>query len=80
MSITMKDGRTLSGTELQILQQMQSLAFGADGYTVAQYVDFVIDHTKRFENVELKVTGSTDEELAASVIAELLRAELVFAS
>jgi hypothetical protein len=80
VNIRMKDGRELSGTALQIVQQMQSLAIIADGYSVEQYVKFVVENTQRFEDVALTVTGSTPDELAASLIEELRRAGLITAA
>lgn len=80
MNITMKDGRTLSGTALQIVQQMQSLAIIAEGYSIERYVKFVVENTQRFEDVALTVTGSTPDELAASLLEELRRAGLITAA
>ena len=77
MNITMRDGRVLSGTALQIVRQMQSLAFGAEDFSLAKYVQFVVDNTQRFESIALSVAGSTDDELARSLIDELERAEMI---
>lgn len=76
MKIAMRDGRVLSGTALQIVKAMQDLAFGADGKSVRQYVEGVVEHALRFEEVELHVQGSTDDELAGSLVEEMLRTEL----
>ena len=76
MNIQMVDGRILQGTALQIVKAMQQLAFGVDGYTVAEYIASVADYALRFESAVLTITGSTDEELAESLVSELLRVDL----
>lgn len=77
MKIEMKDGRVLMGTELQIIEQMRSLAFGMEGASTREYVDFVVEQTERFEEIKLNVAGANDDELAHSLIAEMERVELV---
>jgi hypothetical protein len=76
MNIEMKDGRVLQGTPLQIVKAMQELAFGVDGYSIGQYIESVVDYAFRFESVTLKVTGTSDEEQAKSLVDEMLRTDL----
>lgn len=73
--ITLKDGRTYTGTPLQILRHMKQLAFNG-GQTIDEYIDYVVENTLRYEGIDLKVTGSTEEERAASLIDEMLRVGL----
>ena len=76
MRVRMKDGRVFQGTGLQIVRAMQDVAFGADDFTVSQYVDWVAQKARDFEEVELYITGATDEERAESLVQEMLRAGL----
>ena len=76
MTITMRDGRVFQGTALQIVKAMQDIAFGVDDFTVPQYIEWVVANARKFEEVELDVKGETDEELAASLVDEMVRAGL----
>jgi hypothetical protein len=75
MNITTNDGRAFTGTALQIVQAMKSIAFNGTG-SLADYIDWVIDNTQRFNDVELNVTGETDEARAESLLAEMVRVGL----
>jgi hypothetical protein len=55
---------------------MQDIAFGVDDFTLPRYIEWVVANAQRFEEVELKVTGTTDDELAASLVDEMIRAGL----
>jgi hypothetical protein len=55
---------------------MQDIAFGVEDFTVPKYIEWVVANARKFEEVELAVKGETDEELAASLVAEMLRAGL----
>jgi len=72
MRIEIRDGRVLQGTALQIVKAMQDLAFGVQDFTVAQYVAWVVDNSLRIEELVLDVKGETDDELAQSLVAEML--------
>ena len=76
MKIVMRDGRVFQGTALQIVKAMQDIAFGVEDFTVPKYIEWVIANARKFEEVELDVKGGTDEELAASLVAEMLRTGL----
>lgn len=76
MRIVMRDGRVFQGTALQIVKAMQDIAFGVDDFTVAKYVEWVVANAQRFEGVDLNVQGEQDEELANSLISEMLRTGL----
>ena len=62
--------------ELQIVKAMQDIAFGVEDFTVPKYIEWVVANARKFEEVELDVKGETDEELAASLVAEMLRTGL----
>jgi hypothetical protein len=76
MKIVMRDGRVFQGTPLQIVKALQDIAFGAEAFTTPKYVEWVVANARRLDEVEIDVKGETDEELAASLIAEMLRTRL----
>ena len=76
MKIMMRDDRVLEGTALQIVRAMQKIAFGVENLTLPKYVEWVAANALKFEGVALTVTGETDDELAASLVEELIRAGL----
>ena len=69
-----EDGRVLQGTPLQMVQQMQSVAFGREELTIAEYVDWVARQMSTMMGVQLDVRGTTADERARSLVDELLRA------
>ena len=75
MTIMLKDGRRMQGTALQIVGEMRSLNPGWAG-SVRAYVEYVVDQAEQFEGAQLRVTGTTDEEQAASLVNEMLLAGL----
>lgn len=76
MRITTRDDRVFQGTALQIVRAMQNIAFGVEHMGIAQYIGWVVTNARRFEAVELDVEGATDEELATSLVAEMMRTGL----
>jgi hypothetical protein len=78
MKIRMRDDRMFQGTPRQIVRAMQDIAFGVEDFTMRAYIEWVAENARKFEGVELAVTGETDDELAASLVDELLRAGLTY--
>jgi hypothetical protein len=76
MKIIMRDEREFVGTPVQIVRAMQDIAFGVENLNLAQYIEWVVANAKKFEEVELKVAGKTDDELSASLVDEMIRAGL----
>lgn len=76
MKIVMRDDRVFQGTPRQIVRAMQDIAFGVEDFTLRQYVEWVAANALRFEGVELAVKGDTDDELAASLVDEMIRTGL----
>ena len=64
------------GTALQIVKAMQELAFVAQRYPFAQYVEWVAANARKFDLVDLAIKGQTDDELAASLVDEIVRTGL----
>jgi hypothetical protein len=76
MKIIMRDDREFVGTPVQIVRGMKDIAFGVEQLTLAQYIEWVVANARKFEEVELKVSGTNDDELAASLVDEMVRAGL----
>jgi hypothetical protein len=76
MKISMRDGRVFQGTALQIVKAMQDIAFGVDDFTVPEYIEWDVANARKFEEVELAITGATDDEMAKSLVEEMVRAGL----
>jgi hypothetical protein len=55
---------------------LQDIAFGVEDFTVPKYIEWVVANARKFEEVELAVKGENDEELAVSLVAEMLRTGL----
>ena len=70
------DGRVLQGTPKQIVEAMQSIAFGQDTRTLGEYIDWIVDQVQRMEGVALEVEGETGEEKAASLVQVMIGAGL----
>ena len=76
MKIVMRDNRVFEGTPLQIVRAMQARAFGVEGLSVRQYIEWVAANARKFEAVELVIQGETEDELAAAFVAEMERCKL----
>jgi hypothetical protein len=72
MKIVMRDGRVFQGTALQIVKAMQDIAFGVEQMTLDQYIAWVVENARRFEEVELKPDGETTEERAKALVEEMV--------
>ena len=72
MKIVMRDGRVFQGTALQIVKAMQDIAFGVEQMTPDEYIDWVVQNARRFEEVELAVAGETTEERGTALVAEMV--------
>ena len=72
MRIELRDGEKFSGSPLKIVTQMKGSTMFSDVKTIREYVDMVLRNAKMVENVELTVKGNTDEELARSLVTELI--------
>jgi hypothetical protein len=76
MTLVLRDGSQVAGTPLEIVREMQSHARGAATLTVPRYIDWVVSNVRRFEEVDLEVGGTTDEERASSLLSEMIRVGL----
>jgi hypothetical protein len=72
MKIVMRDGRVFQGTAVQIVKAMQDIAFGVEQMSLDQYIDWVVQNARRFEDVELVVVGETAEERAKTLVDEMV--------
>ena len=76
MKIIMRDDREFIGTPVQIVRAMKDIAFGVEHLNLAQYIEWVVANAKKFEEVELEVSGKTDDELSAALVDEMVRTGL----
>ncbi|MFO0601077.1 MAG: hypothetical protein U0228_37560 [Myxococcaceae bacterium] len=76
MKIIMRDDREFVGTPIQIVRAMKDIAFGVEHLNLAEYIEWVVANAKKFEEVELEVTGKTDDELSAALVDEMIRTGL----
>jgi len=72
MRIELRGGEKFSGSPMKIVTQMKGSTMFSDVKTIREYVDMVLRNAKMVENVELTVKGNTDEELARSLVSELI--------
>jgi len=72
MRIILRDGEKFSGSPLKIVAQMKGSSIFSDVKTIREYVDMVLRNAKMAENIELLVKGNTDDELARSLVGELI--------
>jgi len=72
MRIILRGGEKFSGSPLKIIAQMKGSTMFSDVKTIREYVDMVLRNAKMIEGIELNVKGNTDEELARSLISELI--------
>jgi hypothetical protein len=61
---------------LQIVRAMQNIAFGVDSLRFRSTRSGLRANALKFEGVALAVTGDSDEELAVSLVDEMVRAGL----
>jgi hypothetical protein len=76
MKLLTQDGRVFVGTAAQILLQMRDISFTAADLTLGQYIDWVIENTRRYEGVDLVAAGDTDEARARALVDALVAAGL----
>jgi hypothetical protein len=77
MKIVMRDQRVFDGSDpLEIVRQMQELAFEAVDKPLPDYIAWVVENARNFDGVNLEVRGGTDDELAAALVNEMLRNDL----
>ena len=72
MRIELRGGEKFTGSPMKIVTQMKGSTMFSDVRTIREYVDMVLRNAKMVENVELTVKGNTDEELARSLVSELI--------
>jgi hypothetical protein len=68
----MRDGREFEGTPVEIVRGMQGIAFGVEHLSLAEYIGWVAANAKRVENVDLAVSGETDEAKAEALVRAMV--------
>ena len=76
MNVQTSDGRVLSGTALEIVQAMQRLAFGADRFSLLEYIAWTVANVAAMGH-DMIVTGVSEPERAASLLDQLVAAGLL---
>ncbi len=72
MRIELRGGEKFTGSPMKIVTQMKGSTMFSDVKNIREYVDMVLRNAKMLENIELTVKGNTDEELARSLVNELI--------
>ena len=77
--LTLKDGQTFTGTDLQILRQMQALSTLRDS-SLDDYIAWMVGNVLEFDDVQLAVIGDTEDARAESLLGMLVMAGLAVRS
>jgi hypothetical protein len=65
-------GHMFQGTPKQILMQMKSLVPGAAHMTMREYIEGNFANIARTFNIQFKLQGETEEELAESFLTQMI--------
>jgi len=76
MTIIMRDGKQYNGSPLNIIKDMKHFAFYAKGFSIPEYIRSVVQGAAKWEGKHLVVTGETEDELALSLVEEMIRVGL----
>jgi plasmid replication initiation protein len=76
MRIRLIDDRVFEGTAKQIVAQMRSISFGDQNLPLIDYCNETAARAGRMNGLEIMLTGETEEELATSLVDEMLRVGL----
>jgi hypothetical protein len=68
----MRDGREFEGTAVEIVRGMQEIAFGVEHLSLSEYIGWVAANAKRVEDVDLAVSGESDEQKAEALVQAML--------
>lgn len=55
---------------------MHALAFGQENRTLSEYIDWAVDQARRMNEIDLEVTGTTDDDKASALVRAMLAAGL----
>jgi hypothetical protein len=72
MRIRMTDGREFEGTAMQIVQAMRSTAFDEQP-TLVSYIEWVSRQIAEMAATTVIVEGTTEEEMARTLVEEMVR-------
>lgn len=70
--LMLNNGRVFQGNQIQIVEAMQYRAFGQEGRTIIEYIDWAVGCAGRLNDIHMKVEGKGDEERSASFIEAML--------
>ena len=72
----MADGRVLEGTAKLLAEAMHALALGQENRTLSEAIDGAVDQARRMNELDLEVTGTTDDDKASALVRAMLAAGL----
>ena len=73
MMVVMGDGRVFQGSATEVVRAMQRTARAVEAFSLSAYIAWVVANARRLEDVELEVSGDSDDELASALLDEMLR-------
>jgi len=76
MKLILENMESYSGTALEIIQQMKGSAMFADNKSIREYLDMVLKNAKVHHDTELEIRGDTDEDLARSLVFQIVEHHL----
>jgi hypothetical protein len=65
--------KVFAGTPRQILMQMKSLTPGAQHLSLREFIEGNVANVSRASSIQVSLEGETDEELAESLVAQMLQ-------
>jgi hypothetical protein len=76
MKLILENMESYSGTALEIIQQMKGSAMFADNKSIREYLDMVMKNAHVHHKTDLEIRGETDEDLARSLIFQIVEHHL----
>ncbi|MFQ6611116.1 MAG: hypothetical protein ACE5D7_10025 [Fidelibacterota bacterium] len=72
MKLLLRNMESYEGTAIEIVRQMMGSAMFADNKSVREYMDMVMKNAKVHHDIELNINGDTDENLARSLVFQIV--------
>ncbi len=76
MKLLLRNMESYEGTAMEIVRQMMGSAMFADNKSIREYMDMVMKNAKVHHDIELKIYGDTDEDLAGMLIFQIVEHNL----
>jgi len=72
MKLLLRNMESYEGDAIEIVRQMMGSAMFADNKTIREYMDMVMKNAKVHQNLELNISGDTDEDLARCLVFQIV--------